>query len=138
MKNKIIISIRPEYVSRILDGSKRFEYRRKAAKKDVSSIIIYETAPVKRVVAEAEILEVLSMPPAELWEETKEHSGINKAFFDSYFAGRKIAYAYRLGKVKVFQDPQPLSCYGLSGAPQSFAYVSSPVSSTCFDGASFS
>lgn len=124
MESKIILSIHPEYVERILAGNKRFEYRRKVAKKGASSLLIYETAPVKRVVAEAEILEVLSMPPAELWEETKEHSGINKAFFDSYFAGRKIAYAYRLGKVKVFQDPQSLSCYGLRGAPQSFAYVS--------------
>jgi len=124
IESKIIISIHPEYVERIIAGDKKFEYRTRVASKGVSSLLIYETSPVKRVVGEAEILEVLSMPPAELWEETKEHSGISKAFFDSYFAGRKIAYAYRLGRVKVFKDPQPLSCYGLSGAPQSFAYVS--------------
>ncbi len=99
MKNRIIISINPEYVDKILSGAKKFEYRTKAAKKDIDKIIIYETTPIKMVVAEAEILDVLIMKPADLWEHTKEYSGINKDFFDEYFKGRNIAYAYKIGKV---------------------------------------
>ena len=39
---KIIISINPEHVKNIINGTKKFEYRTKAAKSDVNKIIIYE------------------------------------------------------------------------------------------------
>lgn len=73
--------------------------------------------------AEAEILEVLELPPEDLWKKTKAHSGISKSFFDEYFKGRKVAYAYRLGKVKAYDTPLKLSSYGVKAAPQSFIYV---------------
>lgn len=120
---KILISINPRHVAKILSGEKKFEYRTKAAKKDAESLIIYETTPVKRVVAEAKILEVLELCPEELWAKTKDYSGIDKAFFDEYFKGRSVAYAYRLGEVKVYDNPLELSFYGLKAAPQSFVYL---------------
>lgn len=120
---KILISINPRHVAKILSGEKKFEYRRKAAKKEVESLIIYETTPVKRVVAEAKILEVLEMPPEELWRKTKDRSGISKEFFDDYFNGRNLAYAYRLGEIKVYDNPLELSFYGIKAAPQSFVYL---------------
>ena len=90
---------------------------------DISSIIIYETTPVKRVVAEAEIIDVLEFPPEELWEITKYESGINKKFFDKYFKDRKVAYAYKLGEIKVYDEPKLLIDYGIKAAPQSFIYL---------------
>ena len=120
---KILVSIHPEHVKNIINGTKKFEYRTKAAKSDVKKIIIYETAPIKKVVAEAEIIEVLRMKPENLWEETKKQSGITKSFFDSYFENRDVAYAYRLGKVKVYKESKTLEEFGLRCAPQSFAYV---------------
>lgn len=120
---KIIISINPEHVKKIINGTKKFEYRTKAAKSDIKKIIIYETAPIKKVVAEAEIVEVLTMKPEELWDETREQSGITKSFFDAYFKNHDVAYAYRLGKVKVYEEPKTLQEFGLKCAPQSFVYV---------------
>ncbi len=123
MKKSIIISINPEHVENIISGIKKFEYRTKAAKNDVNKIIIYETTPIKRIVAEAEIIEVLMMNPEELWNETKDQSGITKKFFDSYFKGRDIAYAYKLGEVKRYEEPKTLQEFGLKCAPQSFVYI---------------
>lgn len=120
---KILISINPEHVAKILSGEKKFEYRTKAAKRDVDSLIIYETTPVKRVVAEAKVLEVIELPPEDLWNETQHQSGISKEFFDEYFQGRKVAYAYRLGEVKAYDAPRELSFYGIKAAPQSFIYL---------------
>ena len=91
MKRKILISINPEHVRNIISGKKKYEYRKIAAKQDISAIIIYETVPTKRVVAEAEILAVLELPPEELWQQTKEYSGITKKFFDQYFEKREVA-----------------------------------------------
>ena len=123
MKKKILISINPEHVQNIINVIKKYEYRKIAAKQDISSIIIYETTPVKRIVAEAEILEVLMYSPQELWELTKEESGISKEFFDEYFVGREVAYAYKLGKIKVYDEPKTLLDYGIKAAPQSFMYI---------------
>lgn len=123
MKRKILISINPEHVQNIIAGIKKYEYRKIAAKQDVSSIIIYETTPIKRIVAEAEIVDVLEMPPKELWEQTKNESGISKVFFDRYFDNRTIAYAYKLGEIKVYDTPKTLMDYGVKAAPQSFVYV---------------
>ena len=123
MKRKILISINPEHVENIINGSKKFEYRKIAAKQDISSVVIYETTPVKRIVAEAEIIDVLILSPDELWKQTKQASGISKEFFDEYFKGKKIAYAYKLGKVKVYETPKTLLDYGVKNAPQSFIYL---------------
>ena len=123
MKRKILISINPEHVQNIIAGIKKYEYRKIAAKQDISSIIIYETTPIKRIVAEAEIIDVLELPPEELWNQTKNESGISKAFFDKYFDNRTVAYAYKLGKIRVYDPPKTLMDYGVKAAPQSFVYV---------------
>ena len=112
MKRKILISINPEHVQNIIAGIKKYEYRKVAAKQDISSIIIYETTPIKRIVAEAEIVDVLELPPEELWE-----------FFDKYFNNRTVAFAYKLGEIKVYDTPKTLKDYGIKAAPQSFVYV---------------
>lgn len=119
----IVMAIHPEHVNNIINGTKKYEYRTKAAKKDINRLIIYETMPIKKVVAEAEILEVLALEPKKLWEETKEYSGITKGYFDDYFKNRKIAYAYKLGKIKIYDEPKALTEFGLKKAPQSFAYA---------------
>ena len=123
MKRKILISINPEHVQNIIAGIKKYEYRKIAAKQDISSIIIYETTPIKRIVAEAEIVKVLMCSPEELWQQTRFASGISKEYFDRYFEGRKVAYAYKLGKIKVYKTPKSLSDFGVKSAPQSFVYI---------------
>ena len=123
MKRKILISINPEHVENIINGTKKYEYRRVAAKQDISSIIIYETFPIKRIVAEAEIEDVLMLSKEELWNVTKDKSGISKEFYDEYFKEKEIAYAYKLGKVTVYEKPKLLSEYNIKCAPQSFVYL---------------
>lgn len=120
---KIIVSINPEYVEKILSGEKKFEYRTKIAKLQVDTLIIYATKPMMKVVAEAEILGFISTSPEELWNQTKNQSGITKSFFDEYFKDKRVAYSYKLGEVKMYERPKSLLDFGLRMAPQSFAYV---------------
>ena len=123
MKKKILISIQPKHVQNILCGAKKYEYRKAVAQQEVSSLLIYETTPTMMVVAEVEVLDIVAASPADLWNQTKESSGISKEFFDKYFDGRDIAYAYKLGNIKVFKNPKLLSDYGVKHAPQSFLYI---------------
>ena len=120
---KILISINPEYVDLILRKIKRFEYRKSVAQKDIKSIIVYCTYPTKKVVAEVEIKSILSDTPERLWERTNAAGGVGKIFYDAYFAGREIAYAYELGEVLKYTQPKELTDFGFKFAPQSWCYI---------------
>ncbi len=120
---KMLLSINPEYVERILDGSKVYEFRKKRCRGDVDGIIIYATAPVKKVVAEASIEFILEDTPAEVWNRTKKRSGISRQFFFQYYKGKTKAVAYKLGDISVFEEPQQLESFGVTAPPQSFVYV---------------
>lgn len=104
--SKILIAINPEHVAKILSGEKKYEYRTKTAKRRPDTPLIYQTAPMKKVVAQAQVIEVLELPSEELWKQTQKESGIRKEFFDSYFQGRPIAYAYHLGEVSPLETPE--------------------------------
>lgn len=124
---QMLLSINPQYVASILSGKKKYEYRKFRCREDVDKIIIYSTAPVKRVVAEADISEILEDTLDDIWEMTKDFSGITKDFFDEYYKGKERAVAYHLGKLKIYDKPLTLQDIGVSSAPQSFRYMTKPV-----------
>ncbi len=122
-KEKIIISINPKYVNKILAGTKRYEYRTVCPKREVQSLLIYCTYPVKRVVAEAEVLKVIKDTPEKVWELTKEYADSTKQEFMDYYKNKKFAVAYKLGKINKFKNPKTLADYGVNFAPQSYIYA---------------
>lgn len=63
--------------------------------------------------------------PEEVWQQTAELSGISKELFDSYYAGKEKAIAYRLGEVRKYESPKRLADVGVTSAPQSFVYLPS-------------
>jgi predicted transcriptional regulator len=119
----MLLSINPEHVANILNGTKQFEFRKVRCKAEVDRIIIYATAPQKMVVAEAEIEAVIEDDVVEVWRQTKKLSGISYDFFRTYYKGKKKAIAYKLGKVSAYRNPKRLSDYGLTYPPQSFVYL---------------
>ncbi len=119
----ILLSIKPEYVRQIFAGTKRYEFRRRPAKAAVTKLLIYATAPAGAVVGETDVAELLAMPPAALWDCVKAQAGISQAEFFRYFSSCETAYAYRLGTVRQYCPPVPLSRYGLRHPPQSFVYI---------------
>lgn len=46
----ILLSINPIHVENILNGTKSYEFRKRACKKQVDRILIYSTNPVMKVV----------------------------------------------------------------------------------------
>ena len=119
----ILLSIKPEYCLRILNGEKKFEFRKHIAQNNVNKIVIYSTSPEKAVVGEVEVIGVLSMKKTPLWEMTKENAGISREKYRAYFKECDTAYAYRLGKAIRYDKPRELSEYGITQAPQSFVYL---------------
>ena len=119
----ILLSINPEHVDNIFNGTKIYEYRKVRCRKNVSKIVIYSTSPVMKVVGEARVDEILEKPPEDLWNETNTHSGIDKKFFDRYYEGKGKGVAYKLSEVERYSETKELSDYGVVSAPQSFVYL---------------
>ena len=120
---KMLLSINPEHVDNILQGNKKVEFRKVKCKTDVEQIVIYSTAPVMQVVAEAMIEEVITGDVLEVWHLTKAFAGISYNFYRSYYKGKKTAVAYKLCEVTPYSKPKSLSDFGISYPPQSFLYL---------------
>ena len=120
---KVLMSINPEHVENIISGNKIYEFRKVKCKRKVDSIVIYSTAPVMKIVAEVEVVNLIEGPPECVWKKTKSGSGIGKIFFDKYYVNKTKAFAYCLGPVRIFDESKTLSDYGLKNAPQSFVYL---------------
>ena len=71
---KILLSINPQHVQSIFDGTKEYEFRKIQCKEKVDGIIIYATYPVMKVVAEVEVEEILIDTPREIWKRTEKKS----------------------------------------------------------------
>ncbi|MWK60177.1 ASCH domain-containing protein [Pseudomonas otitidis] len=123
---KVLLSIKPEYAEKILQGVKRYEFRKNIFKnKDVRTVVIYATMPVGKVVGEFDFDVVLSGPPSAIWSATHEFSGISRKFFNSYFKGRETAHAIKVSVVRRYCTPLALTHFVPSGnAPQSYRYIS--------------
>lgn len=121
---KILLSIKPEYAEKILLGHKKYEFRRTIFKlPSVTKVVIYASSPVQKVIGEFEIDHVLTLKLGELWKRTKLDSGIDKEFYDSYFAGKEIGHAIKVRKVKRYTSYLDLEDLNVRQAPQSFIYL---------------
>ncbi|WP_141604480.1 ASCH domain-containing protein [Terrilactibacillus laevilacticus] len=123
---KVLLSIKPEFVEGIISGEKKYEYRKSIFKRnDVSSVVVYATKPYGKVVGEFEIENILIDDPGNIWNQTKEFSGITKSFFNSYFEGRKKGVAIQIRDFRKYENPLDLFEFDkdLKVPPQSFCYT---------------
>ena len=111
----MLLSIKPEFVEYILEGKKKYEFRKSKPKENIGRIIFYASSPQKQVVGEATV--------ETIWSITKSVAGITKNFYFSYYEGKHMAVAYKLKEVIRYNHPKALSDYGVSQAPQSFIYL---------------
>ena len=119
----ILLAIKPDFVKKIFSSEKKFEFRRRIARRGVDKIVIYATRPVCAVVGVVDVCGIVSGAPDVVWVQTKNAAGIGRNFFDSYFNGCDMAYAYRLGHVVRFDVPRSLSEFGVRAAPQGVVYI---------------
>lgn len=119
----VLLSIRPPFAEAILRGAKRYEFRRTIFSRRVDVVLMYVTAPVQKVVAEFDVVSVISEPLPRLWSRTRKYAGINEALFYRYFSGLQRGHAIAIGEVRLYISPFcPVEQLGLR-PPQSFVYL---------------
>jgi len=121
---KVLLPIKPEYAKQIFEGTKTFEYRKSRFKRqNVDSIVIYVTAPVKKIIGEVKLLDVLEGTPSLIWEKTNENGGIKRKAYDAYFENKDIAVAYVLGRIYRYKKAKLLEELNINYPPQSYIYL---------------
>jgi predicted transcriptional regulator len=93
-KKSLLISVRPKFAEMIFSGSKTVELRRvrpNVRKGDIA--IIYVSSPTRALQGAFEISNVVSAKPVTLWRKCGKQSGIKRAAFLSYFAGKVLGHA---------------------------------------------
>jgi predicted transcriptional regulator len=119
------MSIHPQYADAILAGTKRVEFRKRRLAPDVSTVVVYATRPVGRIVGAFEVCGHDVAPPDELWGRHSSHAGISAAGFRAYYAQTPSAVGILIGGVQRLPEPRELTeLPGLSRPPQSFSYLS--------------
>lgn len=121
---KVLLSIKPEFAPRIFDGSKKYEFRRTIFKRTgITTIVVYVSYPIKKVIGEFEIARIIHDKPDVIWARTKSHAGITEKNFRQYFSNRLRGYAIEVRQAKRYDIPIPLSKLSVSCPPQSFMYL---------------
>lgn len=125
MKRDVLISVRPQYVNRILCGEKRYEFRTRVPYANrARDVYIYSSAPVQRIVARFPLTKVLEGSPEEIWELCRYSAGIDRDGFFEYFEGGEMAYAIVIDGLQRLDPPvDPFRRFENFRPPQSFYYL---------------
>lgn len=121
------MSIRTQFIRKILDGSKTFELRRRIFPAPVGrSVVFYSSGKDKAITARGVVARVVEGPPEEIWAELESQLGLSRSEFFDYFDGSAVAYAIELKQVSPLQNPVTLTemreHHGLE-PPQSWRYL---------------
>jgi predicted transcriptional regulator len=120
-----LMAIHPEYADAILAGHKRVEFRKRPIAADVETVIIYATAPVKAIVGEFTVEDIVIAPPAQVWSSMGRVGAIDRGAFDAYYAGSSTAAAICVKTARRYPAEVTLSAIEPQPAvPQSFSYMS--------------
>ena len=119
-KKDIILSVKYDFIKQLINGRKRFEYRKKMPNRIINNIYF---CCWKKIMCWANVSEIVKATPEELWEQTKEYSGIDRDTFFEYFKNRSVACAFKLQEVHKCKKPIHIRDCGLVRNPESFVYL---------------
>lgn len=123
----VLLSIHPEFADAILDGEKRWEYRKVAPTRGPPyRIVLYATAPVKAAVGVAwSYSALMNRPVATLIEETVGYTPHSREDLLDYFGDAETGSALRIGTYRRFDEPIPRETLEEAGFEpgQNFRYI---------------
>lgn len=123
-KDLVILSIKPEYSSQIINGIKLVEFRKSIFNTNIKKVLIYSSSPSRKAIGLMIINGIDKDTPQNLWNAYKSVGGISKDKFFEYFKGKSEGYAIQIEKVYRFKNE--LNLHFLINdftAPQLFMYL---------------
>jgi len=106
----ILVSMKPSYAEKILNGSKLIEIRKKFSGKWVGrKAALYASSPQKALVGEATVRSVTSGSPTDIWDHFGVSIGCSASEFRAYVGSATQVYAIELDEVFPYKTPIGLS-----------------------------
>jgi predicted transcriptional regulator len=119
----VLLSIKPQYVEKIVDQTKKYEFRKKIFRETPDKIFIYSTSPEKKIIGTMSVSRIICDKPKNLWKKCRKSAGIDEDAFFDYFRNVSQGYALAISTVDVFEKPVDPSKSNIKFiAPQSFYY----------------
>ena len=127
-RHDLVVSIKPEYATKIVVGDKKVELRRRFPYGTVTGarMYIYASSPIQAVIGYAVIRTVERLSPSEIWSRYASVAYITSEDFQSYYRDVSLGYVLVLEHPVRLKTPVHLSVLKekLSfSPPQSFAYA---------------
>lgn len=124
----VFLSISPEWAHQILDGEKRYEYRRQPPQLDPPfRMILYATSPSKEIVGAAWVTGTVEGPIEHLIENTVGLTHHEPEKIHDYFDGKVTGTALSIMGYREYEDPISLQeirdVESDFSVPQNFFYV---------------
>ncbi len=129
-----LLSIKPRYAEAIVNGDKKYEFRKSIFKKrEIEKVYIYVTSPTKKIIGAFQIRKIIEAHPNNLWNELMNFSGLSQREFFGYFDGCEVGFAIEIENLERFEKPiDPWSLMPSFRPPQSFYYMDSNALSSLF------
>lgn len=125
--NVLLLSIKPKYVQKILDGQKSFELRKSRPRINTGDfILIYESSPTKALIGWCKVQNIISDTPEKLWEQVQINAGVTYDEFKAYYKKSTVGVAIQ---IELIQAPRKVALDVIRQKwenfrpPQSFQYL---------------
>jgi predicted transcriptional regulator len=101
VSHNVLMSIRPDYAEAILSGVKTVEFRRRRPSfQPGTRVLIYSSAPDKKLLGTFEVAAIHEASPHGLWRNVAKQAGISHADYQAYFEGCAKAYGIEVRRVR--------------------------------------
>jgi predicted transcriptional regulator len=120
---RALLSVKPEYAEKLFNGIKKWEFRRAIFKKEVDTIVVYSSDPVRKIIGEFTRGKIIHKNLELLWADTCGFSGVTKTIFLEYFKGQNMGYAIEVREPRTYINSLSLIELGIQYPPQSFIYL---------------
>lgn len=119
-----LLSIHPQHAQAILEGRKTVEFRKRRIDDSIRIVVLYATAPTKKVVGFFYLGAQDTGSPTEIWERHRAQGGIPRTLFRDYYSGTATAVAMVISQAVALAHPVDLRRVARGRTPpQSFAYL---------------
>lgn len=131
-KNILLISVKPEFATKIIGGEKTIELRKSAPKKinKEDYILIYVTSPIKELWGICKMNNIIVDKPTSFWKSYGSKTGITKEQFREYYKTSEKVFGIELKEIRSFSkhsiDLQDLKkAFPNFMPPQTYTYINS-------------
>ena len=128
----LLISVKPEFAEKIMNGEKTIELRKSAPRKvnKESHILLYVTSPIKELWGICKINNILKDEPKAFWDNYGYKTGITETQFKQYYKTSRIAFGIELKEIRNFSKysielKQLKKAFPNFMPPQTYSYIHS-------------